>query len=222
MGLKEPGLRGSLRNVSVKIPPIPDSEVLDDWADGQLTSERDDFETTPYQFESDDDEKFVPTGTRPEWNIEAGNPTVSGNNLIVDDSTVLSIDLDNISNESKVWEFRAKTTTSSGAINFLFWYQDSGNFCRVQLANVDRIVLDIFENGSRVVEIIADIDPSTERLVRVERDTAGDTTWTLIIDGEVQGSEQTDFEPETIEQRIDNSGDGEGEVNSYSRFELVD
>ena len=70
MGLKESGLRGSLRNVSVGIDAIPDRGIyLDDWQDNKLT-DRDSYEITPLDpddLEPDDSEFDDPR--RPDWDI---------------------------------------------------------------------------------------------------------------------------------------------------------
>ena len=67
----------------------PNSVVLDDWLDGNLTSNRDDFNTTPYQFEDEDEELFNPAGSRPEWEGGSGGnyslPSVSDNLAKFDD-----------------------------------------------------------------------------------------------------------------------------------------
>lgn len=64
----------------------PDSLLLDDWADGNLTSNREDFDTLEYEG-PDPTGRFMPVGERPEWQAAGGRslPSVSNNRLAVAD-----------------------------------------------------------------------------------------------------------------------------------------
>ena len=86
MGLKDSGLRGSLRSVSTGVPAIPDSEVYlhDDWGDNRLT-DREDSGTTTYN--------GVEGVYRPEWTIARGDPQAVNEELDLDGDDVVTTEL---------------------------------------------------------------------------------------------------------------------------------
>ena len=88
MGLKESGLRGSLRNVSVGIAAIPDAYLSDDWGDNKL-QDRDDGGTTTYN--------GVEGVHRPEWEQDGSNDLPSASdeklNLRRDEYAITEINL---------------------------------------------------------------------------------------------------------------------------------
>ena len=202
---------------------IPDSEVLDDWADGQLTSNRDDFDTTAYQFEPEDEDKFNPVGTRAEWTIDSGSPSVSENQLQVGSDTEISTGLTLDTDVDMVWEFRARTDSGLG-MELQFWAEDSDNFWRVLLHhNNEEISIDKQEGGSTTTIADISIDPSSERLIRVERTEAETTApdWKLVV-GETEDTGSDSFEPTVNDQVVRHAGSGSGEVNSWARFPLTE
>ena len=203
MGLKESGLRGSLRNVSVGIDAIPDSEVLDDWLDGNITSSRDDFDTTSYQYESESEDKFSIVGSRPEWVIENGSFDVSDNRLSWGSGDSIYVEFpDNLNlDEKRTWNFRNISHSGSGADYSYFglysettnWFgTDTGggtafeNSYVVRVRDDDTRIARVDDTDSEEATIAEGVSVSDGGDIRVERDADG--TWELFVDGDSQDS----------------------------------
>ena len=99
MGLKESGLRGSLRNVSVGIVAIPDSEIYlqDEFGDGQLQN-RDCTGTTAHN--------GVEGVYRPEWSQVNSEdfPSVVDGSIVVDQDEYATADINLNFDETITWE----------------------------------------------------------------------------------------------------------------------
>ena len=124
MGLKEPGLRGSLRNVSVGIDAIPDSEVWDDWADSptvnSLIHERQTFAELAYQGD-DDDQQAPSSGDRPVWEITQGNASVN------DTQELLSLERNCLVEYSEIDFSELDISNDELVIRFEYEYYDGHN-----------------------------------------------------------------------------------------------
>jgi len=179
---------------------IPDSLVLlDDFADGNLTSDRDSLNETRWQ---PDNSTLIEQGeggdiSRPDWTIDNGSPSVADNILEVDRGERLrtSLELDTLDNTT--WEFfvpdwgdnfsgvsiAANTTTWRDGDNNL---QD-GYYVRQDNSDGEGFSLLVDNGGSTDVLISTGSGVSAPVLIRVERDSDGN--WELFYDGESAGTE---------------------------------
>ena len=196
MGLKESGLRGSLRNVSVGIDAIPDSEVYlhDDWGDNKL-QDRDGSETTTHNGE---------TGVyRPTWDTADGKqtPSVSDEQLILDNDdgiiTGINLNLD----EMVTWDIYFDASDlgddpfNNLAVTLFSETTDvgsSGNFRIADSYNVEirdddnRVRLGVVDsNNDRSGLVDGSHDGTDDEHIRVTRQSNGD--WELIVNGSSEG-----------------------------------
>ena len=202
----------------VEVVAIPDSEVLDDWADGQLTSNRDDFETTPYQFESDDEDRFNPSGTRPEWIEESGSPSVSDSKLNIGDGDTAELTDGADWEKNQRWESRLQVD-SGVALQVRFRRVDGDNLWQISLFT-DEITLAKRDEGSTTTLLSENISTGTEYEIWVERRTENVDTpeWEMWVDGTSVGTETDDFDPGGNDVYIQSSGGGTGHCTSFVRF----
>lgn len=178
---------------------IPDSVVfLDDWADGNLTSDRDDYNTTLF---GGTDSTLVPENgsgslQRPAWTVDRGTPSVSSETLTVETSggtgDKLRADLSLSSLDNYTWEF--KVSSAAGAC-YVSLTANSTTFRSSSRANYEDgyyvlmandIGLYVDDSGSSSSLISASL-PSTPFVIRVERDASGG--WELFVDGASEGAE---------------------------------
>ena len=195
MGLKEAGLRGSLRSVSTGVPPIPDSDIYlqDDWGDNKLT-DRDDSRTTTYNGE---------TGVyRPEWTIRNNEPTVSGSQLQMRGGDGIFTNINLNFDENIEWDFDISSMPDKGGGDLttcaLFaeqtddaveangddWLLHSSYSVLLRGASQGIDLERVDANGDRTVLISG--EQGTDADVRVTRSASGE--WELFIDGTSQGT----------------------------------
>ena len=193
MGLKEGGLRGSLRNVSVGMAAIPDDGVYlqDDWGDGKLT-DRDDANTREQTIFGE----TFDTRYRPEWAEQAGTPSASSSEdgfATVGEGELIRTGTDWTEGVWE-WEFEWQNVQDSGgrrAFEFELWREDSDNYIYVRVApdssdGTFRLEEDI---GGSTDVIISDnfANDEEKHTLRVERDESTDD-WELFLDGESRGT----------------------------------
>ena len=162
MGLKESGLRGSLRNVSVGIVAIPDPDIYlqDDWGDNKLT-DREDSGTTTHN--------GVEGVYRPEWNTLQGSPTVTNNRVDLEGGDTIETGINvNLDNSLTIDCFDIDTSESGGSGSDQLY-----PFSIAETADIAQ--LDELQNGY-AVEIQGDGDMQL-------RETTGSDNRTAIISG---------------------------------------
>jgi hypothetical protein len=176
---------------------IPDSIVLlDDWADGNLESNRDDYNTTAFQPTTS---TLVDSGaegslSRPGWTVDEGSPvlqTVNGNEVVtvrtsssVGDKIRHSLSLASLDNVT--WEMgiedRASTVYVSLTANSTTYRNGvselQDGYALVFGSNSVNLLKD---NGGTQTDLINETGNTTPFVVRVERDASGN--WELFIDG---------------------------------------
>ena len=203
MGLKEPGLRGSLRNVSVGIDAIPDpwpeSYLQDDWGDNKL-QDRDGSDTTTYN--------GVEGVYRPEWTLDEGSPEVADERLTLDGDgeavvTEINLNLD----ESITWEFSNVSLNTDGALALQLFSEDDtffdldttaprmddGYMVEFSMSN-DRIRLTKNSGGGTDAMIESGVSPSAEEEFDIIVTRSSDGEFELIVDGDSKGTDtDTDF-----------------------------
>ena len=199
MGLKESGLRGSLRNVSVGIDAIPDSDVYlhDDFGDNRLTDREDSGETT----------HNGETGVyRPEWDIiqtDGDDPQASNERLIVGtgrDSGALAADLSLNEDETITWEFTDielgdRGGSGNSEINLIAEQNDPQPDDRIELGIfTDSIGLRKYENGSSSFIIDSEDNDDENIDVEVVREPNGD--WELLVNESTLGTGTDSFLPD--------------------------
>ena len=191
MGLKESGLRGSLRNVSVGIDAIPDSDIYlqDDWGDNKLT-DREGSGTTTHN-----DEEGV---YRPEWTLEIGSPTAEDERLKLDRNQLLFTEINLNLDETVTWEFVgvhipdewaglglfAETNNVGDMSNFREHNLQSGYHLILNEASSESVRL-LKMNGS-ATELIESGSHSGIVNIEVTRSPSGE--WSLNVDGSNEGS----------------------------------
>ena len=214
MGLKEAGLRGSLRNVSTGVPPIPDEGLyLDDWEDSKLDN-RDSYSDLQYAFiETAPEDSDFDDPIRPVWTEVQGSVTVSTGEMTVEGE---SQSVDTIVECSRVPDLdgprtffttcRLDSTGSGPGRNgdWQFIYNDDDNHWRLGSNSEDEgYSLEKRDGGSFDVVIDgsgADIDITENNDVRVEYD--GDEGWELFINDDSQGTATDSFDPTVNDNRI--------------------
>jgi len=177
---------------------IPDSEVLDDWADGPTVTssaitDRQTFDSLAYQG-PDPTDRFNPVGSRPEWTIDSGSVSISSNQLSLSTSAVLNTN--SAQNRGLYRASAAVTTTGKGSFN-IFTHTDTpsnptgGNGYAITLSfitsrNTHAARFVRYDNGSETTLInadgVTDTTLSTQELIV---DESG--VWTYSIDGSQQG-----------------------------------
>ena len=171
MGLKEPGLRGSLRNVSVGIDAIPDSDIYlqDDWGDNKL-QDRDGSGTTTHN--------GVEGVYRPEYIIDAGEPTAENGRINWDSDDEVKAEINLNFDEKITWEITGwdyDGGTGGGDTSCISLFGEGPNFVD-DASNVG------IDNGYLVQVIF----PSSDALCRVLKISNGDST--PIMDTDVPDS----------------------------------
>ena len=208
MGLKEPGLRGSLRNVSVGIDAIPDAYLSDDWGDDRLT-DREGSGTTTYN--------GVEGVFRPEYTIDSGSPSATNGTLnwSAGDQFYTNINLN--LDETVTWEIKNTVSVSSDRC-FVTLFSETTSFGG-EGRPISSYVL-VIDGSDRLVFTIDDTASSGGFLsgtgsdgddVTITRSPNGD--WELIVDGTSQdtGSDTQFTNPESFgfSARSDQSGEAE-------------
>jgi hypothetical protein len=176
---------------------IPDSVVLlDDWADGNLTSNREDYNTTAF---SGFGSTLVEQGdngdlARPEWNVDNGSPSVTSNNLTAADGDRLRTPLGISNIDGYTWEFRI-ADLADGSTRYInltslsTLYRDGesnlqdGYFLFISGSDIG---LAVDDGGSASGTLGSSITINPPVVVRVERDFSGG--WEVFIDGDLQVS----------------------------------
>ena len=211
MGLKESGLRGSLRSVSTGVE-IPDSGVLlDDYANGPTVTsssitDRLNFEQLEYQFDrpSDEETEFNNAPSRPDYSVDSGDPVVEDDLLQLDFEDHLiaesfDMDLDGV----RTWEFEFDNISGSSfaVVNSLF--AETDNYTTDSDSSISTNGLEsgymFFARGdadARIFRVDGDDDitellrgdlPSTSDVeVTITRDSGGE--FELIADGTSLGT----------------------------------
>ena len=203
MGLKESGLRGSLRNVSVGIVAIPDSDVYlhDDWGDNQLTSDREDAGETTHN--------GVTGFYRPEWTIVSGSPTVVDGQLVMETGQI-SVSA-NLNDDEPITLELDNLTVLDGGTSFPFWYQDDDNRWQLDVSESNQQVKLVKRvEGSFTDVIEANVDSVSNIDVRLERDDTDN--WTLFVNDSEEGSAADNYEPTMSEVRINPFGGNEDDT----------
>ena len=191
MGLKESGLRGSLRSVSTGVSTIPDSVVLlDDWTDNQVTSDRENFNETAFSGSGSTIVEEGVTGglSRPEWIADSGSPTASDGQLQLTNDESIRADTPISSLDGGTWEIDLvdgnganyitlggnSTTQRDGFRN----YQDS--YYLLWFEQNNELALFVDEGGS-VTRLVDGGSVNAPVTVRVTRDSTAE--WELFYDG---------------------------------------
>ena len=172
---------------------IPDSVVLlDDWADNQLTSNREDYQTTSF---TGSDSTLVEQGasgslSRPEWTVDNGSPSVSNAELTVNSEDRLRTPLSLTTLDNTTWEFKisdVQNLESNGYVSLVAnstTYRESvqnlqdGYFVFIGDSNL-ALVEDSAGSTTSLIEK-GESPPNEPFVCRVERDASGN--WELFID----------------------------------------
>ena len=219
MGLKESGLRGSLRNVSVGIDAIPDSDVYlhDDWGDNKLQDRDDSGETT-----HNGEEGIY----RPEWRTVADQdlPSVSDERVTLTGGEAMITDINLNLNETITWDLNDISDLSgSGAdlVYFGMWNEtedlDSSERPKDGYALFVRddnwIFQRIEDDGTNVDLINTSSAPGDDTDATITRDPSGE--WEFFIDGNSQGTETdtTYTDPQYV--TFSGRGDGVASIDEY-------
>ena len=141
MGLKESGLRGSLRNVSVGIDAIPDSGLLhDDWSDSpSVTSDgladRSTWNELEFQGENpEEDPDYDPQDSRPDWEGKEGDDWEVDDGLLFGDSRDNVLGTDEVFSEQELtyaFDFEFLDTTGTGDAGFGIYGDDDDSYTGV-------------------------------------------------------------------------------------------
>ena len=206
MGLKEPGLRGSLRNVSVGIRVIPDRGVYiqDDWGDGNL-SPRDDSNTREQTIGGN----TYDTTYRPDWTSVDGSPSASADNsgyMEIEDNETVETDSVFAEDDMAIyirWRMTGTTAGSGRRRVFHFWadesadYRDSGNawYFNFNPGDGDQVYnLTKLDGGSETNVIDGSVGVGTsEHETEIIRLNGED--WELKHDGQTVGTATDSFAP---------------------------
>jgi len=177
-------------------PSVPASmELLDDWEDGNLTSSRDDFDTTPFGGTTSTlvESGAVGSLARPDWVMDEGSPSVVGSEHFVSDRDGCRTSFSPANLDGFIWEFRY-SGTGNGYINI------TANSTTRRISGSSDVNLEdgyfLFigssvalardSGGSTSTVISGPSTPSGEFNVKVTRDASG--TFELFIDGTSEGT----------------------------------
>ena len=180
-----------------RIGDIPDSVVLlDDWADGKLTSDRDDFNDTEF---SGTESTLVDDGSsgsiqRPEWTVDNGSPSVSDGllQLSQDESVRTNFDVSSIDNYT--WEFKIDDAANFAGLNITAnsSSQRGGNRSYTDGYNIriesDGSINFRVNDGDSISTLIEGTEASYPEVVRIEVDDSGN--WEMYQNDESQGTTQ--------------------------------
>jgi len=184
---------------------IPDSVVLDDWADDQsgfssAIDSRDEFDTFDYQESYED--KFNPSGSRPNWDVnidDDGNVSVEGDRVVMGgDSNIQTSTTQTVG----IWEFDFEWTATRDGSND----SDRVNFDLVIGGSENLRVLVRRHNGS--IEVRTPTDSITwswdgdtdEHSIKLVSDNEGN--YEAFFDGVSQGETTDTTEPDGDNLRI--------------------
>jgi len=173
---------------------IPDSEVLDDWADSSTVStseitDRQTFDALAYQG-PDPSDTFEPVGSRPVWTIHNGSASISSNQLSLSASANLSA---TSAQNRGVFRANATITTETKGSFYIFTHTDTpsapttGNGYAIQISYSSSIGSHLttfmrFDSGTSTNLIQA--ENQTDTTLSVHKLTVDDTdTWTYELDG---------------------------------------
>lgn len=173
---------------------IPDSVVLlDDWADGNISSNRDDYSTTPFGGTGSTlvDEGTTGSLQRPAWSVDRGTPSVSSEILTVETSsgtgdklrTGLSLSsLDNCTWEFKVSDFAEVVYINLTANSTTLRDESRANYQDGYVFILSSSSTFGVDDGGNFSNLISGVSlPSPPFVIRFERDTSGG--WELFVDG---------------------------------------
>lgn len=216
-----------------EIARIPDSEVLDDFADSPTVTsseitDRDDFSTTPYAF--DTEERFAPSGSRPDYTIDSGSPSISDESLVIvggSDNVHTPLDIDLDSSGGWNWEFEVDWVSGSGntdnvtlnlasqTTNVLDQsYDDSYSFW---LRDDENIILARTEDGDDAEPLIETGESASDHdNVRVERDENGN--WEVFLDGTSFGTATDTSMTDMAHFGFAGRSDGEAEISKVEIY----
>ena len=197
MGLKESGLRGSLRNVSVGIDAIPDNDIYlqDDWGDNKL-QDRDGSGTTTYN--------GVEGVYRPDWNVPRSSVVAENENLVMNQGvayTDINLNLD----ETVTWrydniEYDETSSDTDSQFSIALW-SESTNFDRRFMESSYTLFFEPSNDEVRLIYVDSDINfdeliapvsipASPISSIEVERSDGGE--FSLAIEGTEKGSATDD------------------------------
>ena len=206
MGLKESGLRGSLRNVSVGIVAIPDSDIYlqDDWGDGKF-QDRDGSGTTTHN--------GVEGVYRPEWSVLAGSPEVISERFVIESDEEVTADINLNFDETITWVWNADFSNNGGGgidlSNLHLFTEDPNNTtdrvyhasyalrCRTLQDDEDIIFNKVDESGS-FSEFGRGGNLSGSHEIKVTRDPSGNFELTLDGSSITTGSDTEFTDPVAI------------------------
>ena len=193
MGLKESGLRGSLRSVSTGVSAIPDTGVLlDDFADtptvtSSEVTDRKDFGELAYQFDrpSEQETDFNNAPSRPDYNVDSGAPTVDNGLLQLDfEDHLLANQFEMDLNGDRTWEFEFDNISGSSWTVVISIFAETNNYTTDSDPSVSTTGL---ENGymffarddldCRIFRV--DGDDDTTQLIRDDLPSTSDVTVTI-------------------------------------------
>lgn len=207
-----------------EIVTIPNSIVLlDDWADGNLTSNRDDYNTTAFQPSNSTLVQQGASGSlsRPTWTIDQGSPFVNSQVLTVRTSSgtgdraraPLSLaSLDNVT-----WELEINGVGGLVYYNLVMTtttYNSNGYTQNGYFMNIEDTGISLYSsNGGSVTNMITGLTtPSTPFVLRVERDGTG--TWEVFFNGTSQGTAtNTDHGGASYTSFAANSGQSDANID---------
>ena len=215
---------------------IPDSEVLDDWADSpNVTSseitDRDDFDSLSYQG-PDPGNDFFPAGSRPVWTVEEGSVSVDDSNsemrLGQDDmvSTPFDADIDGF-----VWEFDVEDRGDEIFMTAVFCEDASPSYAGSNEIDNSYYVGAREDDGFFRLDVAVDGDVTNliegtydGGVIKVTRDEDGN--WELFEGGESQGTatDTTLSNPETIvcAGRSEVGGDPDANYQYFEAYPSTD
>jgi hypothetical protein len=174
---------------------IPDSVVLlDDFADGDLTTNRQTFNELAFDSA---ESTLVDQGqggslSRPDWTVNNGNPSVSNSDLSVGNNDRLRTPVSLSSLDNVTWEMQVDSATQFSYYSLT----STSSTYRDGDKNLQDGYYLIYEDGNGLVlyvdsagsttQLINPNDDSLPQTVRVERDDAGN--WELSYDGVSKGT----------------------------------
>lgn len=176
--------------------------LLDDFADGKLSS-RDNYGTTSPNFPCSDDNDYLdsnPSITRPEWVVSSGTVTADNGGMLFDSSTTTPTAQADSGKVTGIWkmDFRFQSLPSTDWLIFRFIYENENNYYSAVIQYDDEVTIGKVEGGSSTYTTnkswTLDTDSHTLKVKRKSNgdiymyidgdqvDSATDWTWTPSID----------------------------------------
>ena len=196
MGLKESGLRGSLRNVSVGIVAIPDPDVYlnDDWGDNKL-QDREDSDTTTHN--------GVEGVYRPEWTLDEGSPSASNQTLQLDSGDAVRTGITLALSETVPWQWTGvefpATDAAGDTVTLQLWAESttrdtqgfglplqSGYFIQLRDSSPEVRLIEMDSSGNTSELITGSATAGSGFDLSVTRSSDGG--FELFVEGSIQGT----------------------------------